>query len=619
MSRIELSICIRLSYCGSVRAFHRADVALCGLPNRAFRSDKSRDKTRISSLFSSTLAPYKQMEEPRKTPHLLPASFASPRIRNQEIIAQVTTDVLRVIDIINDQEKKNFRLGVFFLVVAIATWLVGLELVNSVLKGDEYRKPWFLAFLTGSCFMLNFIPEVTCWLFSCFRAKPDAADDLSPMLSSVDLQEPLEIVVADQRGVAKAFEKPEDCGDSPIPLSRREVIVLAMQVSSIYLSYNIFVMMCLQFTSASNQTVLGSTTTMFTLFIGVYLKIDKFTVKKLICVATSLIGVVMINVSDRGSPEGDGNKFKPKNPALGNLLALAGAMCYALYLLLMKMKVGTGNKTTNERILFGWVGVCSFTVGVPVLFLVHITGIEEFSLPPNKTVALMIMINAIFSVISDYVTILAMLLTSPLVTSLSLTSSIPITIFIDFLMLRLSGNSSGPSSNLYVYGFGVLSILMSVILININITTENDLIEEVIEETLEDAIRLDEVLSPVLSPYLGSSSGNAFAHSPMQGSSIGIAPLSPSLRFFKSKKSKHGPSPLAPPPLTRDMTGLDLNSPDVAESNETTPFKNKNHHRDLYTIDSSLMEGGEVHGATLHVSGGVNHNYNVKHVDHPDN
>jgi len=536
----------------------------------------------------------------------------SPRIRTQEIQARVITEVQDVIDIINDQEKKNFRLGVLFLIVAISTWIVGLELVNSVLKGDEFGKPWFLAFLTGSCFMLNFVPEVFLFIKGLLSTKSEENAPFSPDLSASDFEPSLDsnVVVTE----AHPFEKPDSEFNAPIPLTRREIFELSGFIAVIYYSYNVLVMLALQYTSASNQTVLGSTTTMFTLFVGVYLNVDRFTLKKVFCVATSLAGVILINVSENQVGENDGNKFKPKNPALGNFLALLGAFFYALYLLLMKVKCGTGEKTTNERHLFGWVGVFTFIMGFPILAIVHHLGIEKFMLPPSWQIFGMVLINSVFSVISDYVTILAMLLTSPLVTSLALTSSIPITILVDFIILHVTGGDSDSStSNLFLYGFGVLSILVSVSLININITTENELIEEVIEETFEDAIRQDEVLSPVLSPFLGSTNSTGFISSPRVHDAIGVNRLTPSSLF--KRKSKYVSSPLVPVPMNHDDSQFTLNS---SSNDELTPMQNANHHHNLYTIDTSLDENAvEPTNANLIVFGGVNHHYYVKTIE-PD-
>lgn len=546
----------------------------------------------------------------------LPRLVTSPRIRSQELEARVITDVQDVIDIINDQEKKNFRLGVIFLVIAIATWIIGLELVNTVLKGDEFNKPWFLAFLTGSCFMLNFLPEVYNGIMATLSIQPEASAEFSPDLSASDLIPSHDANLLPEDGAP--FEKSDSDNEVPIPLNGREIFELALQVAIIYTAYNVFVMMALQYTSASNQTVLGSTTAMFTLFVGVYLKVDRLTSKKLICVATSLAGVVLINVSENHVGENDGNKFKPKNPPLGNLLALLGAFCYALYLLTMKVKCGTGKKTTNERQLFGFVGVFSFFLGIPTLAVLDYFDIEKFSLPPTRSVFAMIIINAIFSVISDYVTILAMLLTSPLVTSLALTSSIPITILADFIILYVTGGkSSSSTSSVLLYGFGVLSLLVSVVLINVNITSENELIEEVIEEAFEDAIRHDEILSPVLSPYIGSPSASGYNPSPRVHDAIGINRLTPASLFKRQGRSTS--SPLVPAPMNQEDSRFTLNA--SVTNHETSSLKNANHHRNLYTIDTSLEEDNSETptNSNLLVYGGVNHNYYVKTLDPESN
>lgn len=482
--------------------------------------------------------------------HALSRHMSSPVLRHQEIEARIAS-ALEVVEIINAQEKRNFRLGVVLIVVAVASWITGLELVNSVLKGDEYTKPFLLSVVTGLCFSLNLLPEVVGYFR---KLEPET----TPLPSN-------------QR-IEKLQAKIE--GDLPEELTPREITVLSLQIAFIYYLYNVLGMLSLRFTSASNQTVLGSTTAIFTLFIGVLLKIDKFTTKKLLCVIISMAGVILINVS-QSPPTDDHNKYQPKNPKLGNTLALAAAFCYALYLIIMKVKCGTGTKTTNERRLFGYVGLVTALFGVPVLFLVHILDIEKFEFPPpNNTILVMVLVNSVFSYISDFVTILAMLLTSPLITSLALTSAIPISVFIDFVIMYVT-NTKSLSSNVYMYGFGIFSILMSVILINVNIFNENEYIEEIIEGALEDAIRHDEVLLPLLSPLLDSAK-----HSPhVEALSIG---------FNRSPFARQ-------PTLQKRVSGFDLNL-------------------DLVPSISQVTE----HSQEVLVYGGHNHQYRLVHVDDED-
>ena len=445
-----------------------------------------------------------------------------------------------VIRIINDEEIRKFKLGVLFLVVAISSWIFGLELLNAVLKGDEYQKPWMFSYITGSCFALNLIPD----FFSSYRNQKPAENELNG----------------------------------------RETTILAIIIAIIYYFYNLFVMLALQYTSASNQTVLSSTTSIFTLFIGMLLGIETFNLQKLACIIISFAGVVLINWSESGLSKDSGNKFVPKNPRLGNALAVLGALMYAFYMIVMKVRCGTGSRTVNERRMFGIVGAVTLVFGIPVLFIVHMFDIERFELPPNNTVSSMILINGVFSVISDYTTILAMLLTSPVVTSLSLSSSIPITIFIDKIIMWVTDAPASKSGHVMYY-FGICSILLSVLLINVNLTTENQLIVEVIDDALEDAIREDEVLSPVLSPLLSPhaqyTTGATIRNSP--GLQLGIrSPLyrrSPATQF---------------PFLVRKVSGFDLNN-------------------DSEDLDERVGEADteEMH---LTVSGGRNHKYRVRIV-----
>ncbi|OBA23907.1 hypothetical protein METBIDRAFT_30275 [Metschnikowia bicuspidata var. bicuspidata NRRL YB-4993] len=529
------------------------------------------------------------------------STLVSPRVKAQEIPCRVLSSVDEVIEVINDQEKKNFKLGVILLIVAICTWIVGLELVNAVLKGNEFQKPIFLAVLTGSCFILNFVPNLVSCIANMLRLAPTSFPNSSPLLSSSDLEIYNQVAW-------KAFT-PSTYLDAPHCeskfLSFHEVLSLAFQISVIYCLYNTMVLLSLQYTSASNQTILGSTTTFFTLCLGIMMKIDRFLVKKLACVVSSLIGVILINLGGEDLSGSTENKFKSKSSVYGNFLALLGAFFYALYLIRMKTKCGTGQKTTNERELFGWVGVFSLLFGIPLLIFSDFFGVEKFEIPSTYSILVMISINAIFSVVSDYVTILAMLLTSPLVTSLALTSSIPITIFLDLLILDISQDTSPSSaSRTLMYGFGVLCILVSVILININITSENELIEEVIEETLEAAIQDDEILSPILSPYLASSSAQA-----MFGNDVGIRSL------MSPKLGWRGKRQISELTQLKEVSNFSLNV-NPQDSSDESPLRNVNYSVRSYINSDLLIGGSSVHeeSTNLVLSGGVNHKFGLEYA-----
>lgn len=384
--------------------------------------------------------------------------------------------------------KTDYRLGLICIVVAIVTWMIGLEVANSTLKGEEYNKPWMFSFFVGTSFSLLLLPEAF-EAISNFTAR--LLDTLVGRIKVSDNEEEPLITAH-----AAAYKPGASYGHSKPGMSGSEMIVLAAQISTIYYVYNVFIMGCLQYTSASSLAVLGTTTSVYTLLMETFFHLDRFTWKKVVCIVMAMFGVTMIYKTDMGQENSD-NKYVPKNPSLGNVLAICGAFMYAVYLVLTKIKCSDARKAPNNRVLFGCVGICSFPLGVCLLCLAHIFGIETFEAPPTMSTFLSLLTNGVFSVISDYATILAALYTSPLMTSLSLTSSIPITICIDYILLTVSGNGDHhPKGALYFVG--VLSIILSVVALNISVIMDNKKVERCVNRVSE--IADNSILSPIISP-----------------------------------------------------------------------------------------------------------------------
>ena len=50
----------------------------------------------------------------------------------------IAHDATDIAEVINANEIANYRLGVALIVLSIACWISGLELVNVVVKGDRF-------------------------------------------------------------------------------------------------------------------------------------------------------------------------------------------------------------------------------------------------------------------------------------------------------------------------------------------------------------------------------------------------------------------------------------------------------------------------------------------------
>ena len=65
---------------------------------------------------------------------------------------------------------------------------------------------------------------------------------------------------------------------------------------------------------------------------------------------------------------------------LGDTLALLSALFYALYVTLLKVRIGAESRI-DMQLFFGFVGLFNIVTLWPVAVILHFTGAEPFELP----------------------------------------------------------------------------------------------------------------------------------------------------------------------------------------------------------------------------------------------
>jgi solute carrier family 35 protein F5 len=81
-------------------------------------------------------------------------------------------------------------------------------------------------------------------------------------------------------------------------LNFRETAVLSFEFCLLWFAANYFVAACLEYTSVASSTILTSTSSIWTLMFGAFMKVEKFTVKKLVGVLVSFSGIILISMVD---------------------------------------------------------------------------------------------------------------------------------------------------------------------------------------------------------------------------------------------------------------------------------------------------------------------------------
>jgi solute carrier family 35 protein F5 len=193
-------------------------------------------------------------------------------------------------------------------------------------------------------------------------------------------------------------------------LGLKETARLSVQFCMLWFLANYFALACLQYATVGSTTILTSTSGVWTLIFGVVIGVEKFTVRKFLGVVASLVGVILISRVDMSSHDesvipppdagagngGDGGQGSFPNKtaaetALGDAMAAFSAIVYGVYTIVMKKQVGDESRV-NMQLFFGLVGLFNVFFLWPGFVILHLTGIEQFALPPTKRIWTIILV-----------------------------------------------------------------------------------------------------------------------------------------------------------------------------------------------------------------------------------
>jgi solute carrier family 35 protein F5 len=187
--------------------------------------------------------------------------------------------------------------------------------------------------------------------------------------------------------------------DPEVRLTLRETSRVSLEFALLWFSANYLVAVCLEYTSVASSTILTSTTSIWTLIFGALVRVEHFTIRKLIGVLASLAGIVLISTVDLSGKDNDENRgnFPHKSQgqiALGDAMAFGSAVMYGIYTVVMKKRVGNEDRVSMP-LFFGLVGFFNVLILWPGFLIFHFTGFEKFGLPPTGKVWTVVMVGSV--------------------------------------------------------------------------------------------------------------------------------------------------------------------------------------------------------------------------------
>jgi solute carrier family 35 protein F5 len=227
--------------------------------------------------------------------------------------------------------------------------------------------------------------------------------------------------------VANDDDDNDDDNDPPEPpLTTKQVARFALLFAPLWFIANLTFNWSLSLTSVSSTTIISSSSGLFTLILGVLMRLNVFRWVKLLGILLTVGGVLCVALFDSSGSD-------HKETVEGDIVCLVSAMAYAVYVNVLQRGIGDDSRV-SMAMFFGFVGLWNLLLMWPFFFILHWTGLETFALPPSAVLGYLFLNGFIGTVLSDWLWLQSMLLTSPLVSTLGLSLTIPFALFFDLFI-----------------------------------------------------------------------------------------------------------------------------------------------------------------------------------------
>ncbi|XP_046859995.1 solute carrier family 35 member F5-like [Xenia sp. Carnegie-2017] len=337
-----------------------------------------------------------------------------------------------------DYEKsKRYRrliIGGICLVFVDILWAASAELSDFIFHNEGFDKPYFTTYFKTAAFVLYLPCVMIRSQYVKHRRKHRTVEESTiqtPILTaSIDLMHKSNENIYNECPLPEGPESSRYVKEEKLPVFR--IMKIALIFCILWFLATLSYQEALDLTSPAAVNILSSSSGLFTLILSALFQSstnDKFSFSKLLAVFISIAGIVLVVLSDSRQTKGEVN--------YGALFSLAGAILYACYLVLLKLKV-PNEEQMDIAMFFGFVGLFNILLLWPGFSILDVTNIEVFEMPSTWEVWCSIGLNAVFgTVVSEYLWLWGCYLTSSLSATLALGMVMPLTMLMDILRGRI--------------------------------------------------------------------------------------------------------------------------------------------------------------------------------------
>ncbi|DBA88033.1 TPA: hypothetical protein ACH3X1_005014 [Trebouxia sp. C0004] len=176
----------------------------------------------------------------------------------------------------------------------------------------------------------------------------------------------------------------------------------------------------LSMTNVTSNTILSSTSSLFTFALSCLLLGEKYTFVKLGSIVVCIAGVVMVTFGDSSHSEG-------RQSFVGDMLCLLSSLLYASYTIAIRQML-PNDENADVTTFFGFIGLLNLVFMAPVLIILWLTSVVQLQGMTAWLLLLAVCKGLFDNVLSDYLWARAVLLLGPTLATVGLSVQVPLAV-----------------------------------------------------------------------------------------------------------------------------------------------------------------------------------------------
>lgn len=292
--------------------------------------------------------------------------------------------------------------GYLMLGLVVFLWVGSSVAVQMIFEDVQFEQPVFITLFNSASSVCLLLPRVAAW---CFRPTN------------------LEVHDDDEKGVwRKPASEAAECSIS-------QIFRLSASVGLLWLTGGFLFNMSLERTSVATNTVLSSSSSVFTFIFSVTIGGEPFKWWSFLASTFSFLGCIVVITQ---SPKSTAANAVP-NDTTGCALALLSACTFAcVSVLLQKL-------SPKELDVSAWIGMNGFLalcLSPGILWVAQVGGLEAYKTPTGRTFVCLLLNALVGCTFANYLYSSALLLLSPLVATVGVSLTIPVSALADEMVLK---------------------------------------------------------------------------------------------------------------------------------------------------------------------------------------